>query len=468
MKNIVSALKQKIFGAAPSDKSNHLPKQIKIPCDFHIDDAFSTSKENSSSLTVKTGDEFHALTPTHWKLAMVGLSKDGKKLIKIGIDMHPLRRITMHDEIKVIQHLNDQNCISCPKMHDHGMLTKEDLLQALEGDAKQLVAEKEANEFPYLILDYLPSAKEIPFGDAVLSLIEQKSLGVYCGDFKPRNLRYDADKSICYIVDYDQALMLDDKTSQMPMNDFMQWADAEERKQFDKDNFLRQFTTFKARKTFSKMFKEGSFNLLHTSLLQKQKTTRTSDGVYHTINHPLVYSEGVRSLDERVELLSKLTWQKNERVLDIGCNAGLLSFHLADLGCSVTGVDMDPDIITLNGFIANIMGKTAQFDFLDLDNRDIPNTFDTIILFSVLHHTQNVEANAKKVANNCNRIIMECRLTERGLKPVGEEWIETSRWSFDNVEGLKSYFEEIFPRFIANSDVGLGDRNRYMIELIKK
>ena len=76
-------------------------------------------------------------------------------------------------------------------------------------------------------------------------------------------------------------------------------------------------------------------------------------------------------------------------VLDVGCNMGLLSHYLHDKGCKVTGIDMDEKVITGAKMVANILGKDIDFKYLDLDHAKIEEEYDTVCLFSVIHHVAN-------------------------------------------------------------------------------
>ena len=111
--------------------------------------------------------------------------------------------------------------------------------------------------------------------------------------------------------------------------------------------------------------------------------------------------------------------------------------------------------------LANIAGKPdIEFNCLDLDNGGLIGRFDTVFLFSVIHHTKNMVQNAAQIAKNCNRIIIECRLSERGAKPVNGTWVETSVWQHDTVEELISGLEVLFPGFHHAATLGQGDRDR--------
>lgn len=467
MRSIVRLVKAAIAGRPASIRPAHRRTGVTVPADDQMDRLFQADR-GGKTLVLGDGRQFGKLIPTHRGMSLVGRSVDGRTLIKIGLTQPASRRNSLAQEADVIAHLNAQGCLSCPRLLGRGEIARPDLTAAAEGDAKALVEKLAADTFPYLVLDYIPTSSDIPFADAVLSLVEQKSLGVYCGDFKPRNLRYDAGRGICFIVDYDQAMILDHARAEAPMAEFVAWANQQEAAQFGYGDFLRQFSQTRAARAFPGLFRNGAFDLGSTRLLQNQKTTRAEGGIYHQIDMPAIHLEGVRGLEQRADLLDRMVWGKDERVLDIGCNMGLLSFYLHDKGCAVTGADMDPDIVTAARFVANISGKRVAFRTLDLDSDGLGATYDTIMLFSVLHHTQNVEANARKIAAACRRVVIECRLAERGAKPIGDKWVQTSAWEFKTVDDLCTYLESIFSGFRLREVVGAADKGRYVIEIVKK
>ena len=55
-----------------------------------------------------------------------------------------------------------------------------------------------------------------------------------------------------------------------------------------------------------------------------------------------------------------------------------------------TGVDLDRNVILAARMTANILGRKIRFLYADMDCEPPEETFDTIALFSVLHHLQNM------------------------------------------------------------------------------
>jgi len=169
-------------------------------------------------------------------------------------------------------------------------------------------------------------------------------------------------------------------------------------------------------------------------------------------------------------LLDKLEFSNGEKILDVGCNAGLFSSYLQNRGCNVTGIDIDPCVIKGAKILANIHNESTRFYHVDLDEQDILGYFDTVMLFSVIHHTSNIFENCKKVSENASRIIIECRLKESGAKPTyntNSDWVPANSWSFNDLASMKQGLMNLFKGFTCKTVFGPCDRKRYIIELVR-
>jgi SAM-dependent methyltransferase len=285
------------------------------------------------------------------------------------------------------------------------------------------------------------------------------------------NCRLDGATGVCHLVDYDQAERLDETTRRLGAKEFFEYCDQLIVKKFGRwgfKHFLQYFPNIDPQTDLARLFENGAFNLASTHLFTNQITTAAKAGIYHTIDEKEFFIRGERSLDSRRERLDQLTFSAEERVLDIGCSSGIISTYLARRGCRVTGVDLDAEIILGCKILANILGTGNSYLYHDLDQGPVPGDFDTVILFSVIHHTKNLKQNAQAIAAQCRRIIIECRLVEGGLKPTTDgRWQHTSNWRFQTTEEMVSFLEQLFPGFKLARNLGQGDRDRYMLELVK-
>src|SRR5204863_1373623 len=122
--------------------------------------------------------------------------------------------------------------------------------------------------------------------------------------------------------------------------------------------------------------------------------------------------------------------------------------YLDDRGANPTGVELDPHTVTAATLIARMAGRDIEYQRVDLDEDPLNTTWDTVVLLSVLHHCRRPEAAAAKIARACRRVIIECRLVERGKKPQAGRWQQSAEWQFADVESLVRYLESIFEGFV--------------------
>ena len=398
------------------------------------------------------------------KEIITGLDTTGQYFIKIEVIKNKNKLNNIKQEYEIIKHLNDLECRTCPKAYEYGLIKKTDIYSKVE--EKDILDSAGKEEFQYIIQDFIPDNKEQNLADIVLSIIEQKKLGVYQADIKPANIRFDSEKSLCYLIDYDQSVFLDEEQKELDNTSFLNFCSEHDKNRHGFGNWLRHFPQFTENDVVN-LFKDNAFDLGQTAIFNIQNTTNTVSGIYHTINEKDVFIDGSRTLGVRARLLDNVEFLPNERVLDVGCNSGLLSVYTHDRGCHITGVDNDPHIIFASKIVSNILGKSIDYYHLDLDEVTELEDYDTILLFSVLHHTKNPLKNAKKIANSCSRIILETRLTETGKQPVDGVWTHTSNWSFETVAELVSFCEDMFTGFKLKTNLGRADKNRYMFEFVK-
>jgi tetratricopeptide (TPR) repeat protein/SAM-dependent methyltransferase len=419
-----------------------------------------------SPLTFNNSIQFLRFSSHSGGQVLTGISLDKRYFLKIELIHHPLKANTLDKEAEIIKFLNSKGCISCPQHISNGTISSEELNPWLDEKQVKIVEVSGQETFPYILEQYIEACTgTLP--DMLLSLIEQKNLGVYHGDLKPDNLKFDPQSGVCYLIDYDQAEFLDKKRIGLSNIDFFKWCDQRAHEKYNFNSFLKYFQNIDYFRHVLPLFRDEAFNLGATTLYKKQQTTLASCGIYHSIRENSIFADGERDISERVKLLDKINLKQSEKILDIGCNSGLLSRYLHDRGCDVTGIDLDSSIIVAAKMITNILQKNIKFECRDIDVEGITGEYDTVMLFSVLHHTRNMVVNAGLIAKACKRIIIECRLSEDGAKPEENGWSKTSAWNYPNTEIMIEKLEEMFPGFKMMKNHGKADRERYVLEFYK-
>ena len=446
---------------------------FEIFCNYKISSKNFSFKEGKGLKINKIGNFF----PPEYKIknedffSATSVSKNKKHFLKIEFLNKKNKKKLLIKEAKIIKYLNNKNCLSAPKVVDYGKVYKKDIFYN-DKNISNLVNKKKITNINYLITEYIKDTKKkVNFIDIFFSLLEQKGLGIYNRINNPQNIKFDEKKNISIFTDYTYAKKISKKVILLSSKKFIEWCKK------DNKDFLEIFPFFNKFLFLNSLIHKEAFKLLNTTLFKKQVTTNTKDGIYHTIDNKIFYISGIRSLNQRNLVLNKIKFKPKEKILDIGCNAGLLSHYLYKKGCNVTGAEMDMPIVTAANMITNSLCMPIKFIFMDLDEQKKIPKYDTICLFSVFHHTKKLKENGKKIVKACNRIIIECKKIESGSKPVKKEenskwiknayWKKTSSWNYNNENELASGLKKLFPGFKKLKKIGNVDRSRSIYELKK-
>ena len=78
---------------------------------------------------------------------------------------------------------------------------------------------------------------------------------------------------------------------------------------------------------------------------------------------------------------------KPSRILDVGCGPGWSNFYLSSLGHYVTGVDNEPELVSMGKERAELLGLTTKFELADaFDLSAYHGKFDLAFSCGVLEH----------------------------------------------------------------------------------
>jgi SAM-dependent methyltransferase len=88
------------------------------------------------------------------------------------------------------------------------------------------------------------------------------------------------------------------------------------------------------------------------------------------------------------------------KVLDLGCNTGVLSLYMAAMECDVLGIDLAENAVESALRSAELHGlRNAQFRQMDfLKDWDQPETFDFVLCCHVIEHIPDDAAFVRKIA----------------------------------------------------------------------
>ncbi len=98
----------------------------------------------------------------------------------------------------------------------------------------------------------------------------------------------------------------------------------------------------------------------------------------HGLRDPLVLAAWTTLLRENLP-------PKPTELLDIGCGTGSLSIVLTALGCTVTGIDLSPEMITIAQTKARSAHQAIQFHVMDAAFPEFPpQRFDVVLCRHIL------------------------------------------------------------------------------------
>jgi len=446
--DLIKRLSGRFFKNQPEDSFIELPRLE------------SDGTAHKGFLQISSGKIFTHFFISRHKDTLVGINEETNEIIKVEINRYPGKKLDIVGESEIMRYLERQNCASSPSVIEAGHLDVKEVIKSLP----KFSIECKNTTANYFVQHYLPPGGKIRFADLVFSLLEQKALGIYQADVKPTHVRINPQNGVCVLIDYDQAVVLDEKTRSLNCAEFLLWSDQFEQKKNGVSSWRSYFPSLKPNHV-KDLIKDGALDLAMTTLYKNQRTTNNDLNIYHSIFERDVVAKGTRDIGDRQHLLDQINFSKNEKVLDIGCNAGLLCHYLFDRECHVTGMDMDSEIITAAGMISRISGRQIRFFNADLDVNNLQEQYDTIMLFSVLHHAKDINGMARKITQSCNRIIIETRPFESGKKPIDGKWEKSSGWQLDNLDELIRFLCGLFEGFELIKNHGIGGKGRYILEL---
>lgn len=131
---------------------------------------------------------------------------------------------------------------------------------------------------------------------------------------------------------------------------------------------------------------------------------------------------------------------QGKRVLEIGCNAGVISIHMARLGAEVVGIDCErawprwKEQAELVKSVAEWRCQTRyRIQYLECDMRELPNQdlgrFDAVLALNCIYYVDEAQIRrlCQHISTITNRFVVQCNTRDHrtlGRRPQ-PEFIET-------------------------------------------
>jgi SAM-dependent methyltransferase len=167
---------------------------------------------------------------------------------------------------------------------------------------------------------------------------------------------------------------------------------------------------------------------------------------------------------ERLRPLFDALGVPGKRVLDVGCNEGFFSLHLAERGAHVMGTDIDKHRIEKARFIHSVLGRhDVDFQVMDIYSQEFAHlpVFDLCLCLGFLHRVPDPFSALAALGTRTNLIVLEWKALKFGPhddafayftpKPVdSQDYYGTEYWllSYAAVERILrrlgfSYFHRV-------------------------
>ena len=157
-------------------------------------------------------------------------------------------------------------------------------------------------------------------------------------------------------------------------------------------------------------------------LAPQEQPQTTKDKYRVRISTAVSRANEIYSICDRLKKIKK----RNIKVLDLGCNAGYFSLHLAQKGADVIGLDYAQGFVNLCEYLAEANNiKTAKFVCGDVNkvlNSTDMEQFDLVLGLSIFHHLayrtsfEEVRRLLKNISDKTDFLM------EAAIKEEGEKW----------------------------------------------
>jgi SAM-dependent methyltransferase len=121
---------------------------------------------------------------------------------------------------------------------------------------------------------------------------------------------------------------------------------------------------------------------------------------------------------ERLEPLFQAIGIAGKSVLDVGCNEGFFSLHLAGQGAKVLGIDIDQHRIAKAHFVQGVLGagKDVRFELIDIysDRFKALPRFDLCLCLGFVHRVPDPFSAIAALAARADMIIFEWKALKFG------------------------------------------------------